>query len=54
MQNLKGALELQEKPTEMDEKVWKKMNRTACGVITSCLSQDLKYDVMNKISTKKI
>lgn len=26
----------------------------ACMVIRSCLTQDLKYDVMNKSSTKKI
>ena len=30
------------------------MNRTTCGVIRSCLSQDLKYDVMNETSVKKI
>ena len=38
----------------MDEKIWNKMNRTACGVIRSCLTQDLKYDVMNETSAKKI
>jgi len=53
-QNLKEALELQEKPAEMDEKVRKKMNKIACRVIMSCLSQDLKYDVMNETSAKKI
>jgi len=41
-QNLKDALELKEKPTEMNKKVWKKINRTTCGVIRSCLSQVLK------------
>ena len=30
------------------------MNRTACGVVKSCLSKDLKYDVMNETSAKKI
>ena len=53
-QNLEDALKLQERPAEMEEKIWKKMNRTTCGVIRSCLSQDLKYDVMNKASVKKI
>jgi len=38
----------------MEEKVWKKMNRTAYGVISSCLSQDLKYDVINETSVKNI
>jgi len=41
-QNLEDSLELQEKPIEMEEKVWKKMNRMACEVIKSRLSQDLK------------
>ena len=53
-QNLEDALELQEKSTEMDEKILKKMNRMACGVIRFCLPQDLKYDVMNETSMKKI
>jgi len=53
-QNLNDALELQERSEEMEEKVWKKMNKTACGVIRSCLSQDLKYDVMNETFAKKI
>ena len=48
------SLELQEKPAEMKEKVWKKMNRTTCGVFRSCLTQNLKYDVMNETSTKNI
>jgi len=54
VQNLEDSLELQEKPTEMEEKVRKKMNRMMCGVIRSCLSQDLKYDVTNETSAKKI
>jgi len=39
---------------KVDEKVWKKMNRTTCGVIKSCLTHDLKYDLMNETSVKKI
>jgi len=38
----------------MEEKIWKKMNRTAYGVIRSYLSQDIKYNVMNETSAKKI
>jgi len=53
-QNLEEAVELQERLEEMEENIWKKMNRTAYGVIRSCLSQDLKYNVMNEISAKKI
>jgi len=51
---LEDALELQERPTKLDVKVWKKMNRKSYEVIKSCLSQDLKYDVMNETSVKKI
>ena len=40
-QNLKDALELQERPAKVDEKVWKKTNRTACSIIRSYLTQDL-------------
>ena len=53
-QFLKDSLELQEKPAHMEEKVWKKMNITVCGVIRYCLSQGLKYDVMTDTSTRKI
>jgi len=34
-QNLKDTIELQERPAEVDEKVCKKMNRMAYGVIRS-------------------
>jgi len=37
-QNLEDALELQERPEEMKEKIWKKINRTSCGVIRLYLS----------------
>jgi len=53
-QNLENTLELQERLAEVDEKVWKKMNRTAYNVIRSCLTQDLKYDMMNETSAKSI
>jgi len=53
-QNLEDTLKLQERQAEVDEKVWKKMNRMACGVIMSYLTQDLKYDVINETSTKSI
>ena len=53
-QNLKDTFEFQERPTEVDEKIWKKMNRMACGVIRSYITQDLKYDVMSETSAKSI
>jgi len=30
------------------------MDQTACGVITSCLTKDIKYHVMTEIPAKKI
>ena len=30
------------------------MNRTACGIIKSCLTQELKYDMMNETFAKSI
>ena len=53
-QNLEDTLELQERPVEVDEKIWKKMNRTACDIIRSFLTRDLKDDVMNKTFAKSI
>jgi len=52
--NLYDTLKLQEKPAEVDEKVWKKMNRMACGCIMSYLTQDLTFDMMNETSARKI
>ena len=53
-QNLEDTLELKEKPVDLDDAVWNKMNRSACGVIRSCLTQDLKYNVMDETSARKI
>jgi len=43
-----------ENPEEISEIDWDKMNRMACGIIKSCLTQDIKYHVMIETSTKKI
>jgi len=53
-QNLEDTTELQERSAEVKEKVWKKHNRMACGIIRSYLTRDLKYDAMNETSTKSI
>ena len=45
---------LQENPSETLEKDWDKMNRTACGVIRSYLTQDIMYHVILKTTAKKI
>ena len=52
--NLEDTLRLEEKPEEISERNWDKMNMTACGIIRSYLIQDIKYHVMIETSTKKI
>ena len=53
-QNLEDTLKLKEMPADLDDVVWRKMNRSACGVIRSCLTQDLKYDVMDETFARKM
>ena len=52
--NLEDTLQLKEKLEETSEKDWDKMNRTACGLIRSCLTQDIKYHVLYEMSAIKI
>ena len=52
--NLEDALCLEKELEVTSEKDWDKMNRTVCGIISSCLTQDIKYHVMTETSTKKI
>ena len=35
-----------ERPPKYEEAIWEKMNRNACGVIRSCLEEELKYDMI--------
>jgi len=53
-QNLKDMLLLQEKLVETSKKNWTKMNQTACGIIRSCLTQDIKDHMMNETFARKI
>ena len=49
VQNLEDALFLQEKLAKNLEKNWNKMDQshqTTCGILRSCLIQDIKYHVM--------
>jgi len=52
--NLEGSLRLEEKPEEISEKDWNKMNQTAYGVIGSYLTQDIKYQILYEIYARKI
>ena len=64
--NLEDTLRLEKKRETTTEEDWDKMNRTACGLIRSCLTQDIKYlivlhktsarqlwEILNKVSDKK-
>ena len=53
-QNLEETIMVHERPPKYDEAVWEKMNRNACGVIRSCLEQELKYDVIGVTSAMKM
>ena len=39
--NLKDTLLLEKKKSSTTDEEWAKMNRSACGLIRSCLSQDI-------------
>jgi len=52
--NLEDTLRLKEKLEETSENNCDKMNRTACGLIRSCLIQDIKYHVPYETSAMKI
>ena len=47
--NLEDTLRLEKKHDSTIEEDWDKMNRTACGLIRSCLTQDIKYYVLHEI-----
>ena len=41
--NLEDTLLLEGKKNTTTDEEWAKMNRSACGLIRSCLTQDIKY-----------
>ncbi|TXG72398.1 hypothetical protein EZV62_000977 [Acer yangbiense] len=45
---------LEDKPSEMDDKEWEKINHQACGTIRLSLAKDQKYTVMKEKSAKKL
>ena len=45
---------LEDKPEEMWDKDWNKINRQACGTIRLCLAKDQKYFVMREIKAKEL
>ena len=53
-QNLEETIMVHERSPKYDEAIWEKMNRNTCGVIRSCLEQELKYDVIGVTSAMKM
>ena len=45
--NLKNTLRLEKKRDSTTEEDWDKMNRTACDLIRSCYTRDIKYHVLH-------
>ena len=52
--NLKNTLRLEKKRASTTEEAWDKMNRTTCGLIRSCLTQDIKYHVLYETSARQL
>ena len=52
--NLEDILRLEKKRETTSEEDWDKMNRTACGLIRFCLTQDIKYHVLYETSTRQL
>ena len=52
--NLEDALRLEKKRETTTEEDWDKKNRMACGLIMSCLTQDIKYHVLYEISARQL
>ena len=53
-QGLNDTIELEAKPSGVEENSWILKNRMTCAVIRSCLTQDIKYQVMTETSAKKV
>ena len=47
--NLEDTLRLEKKRNSTTEEDWDKMNWTTCGLIGSCLTQDIKYHMLHEI-----
>ena len=52
--NLEDILRLKKKRDSTTEEDWDKMNRTACGLTGSCLTQDIKYHVLHETSVRQL
>ena len=52
--NLEDTLRLKKKRNSTTKEDWDKMNRTTCGLIRSCLTQDIKYHVLHETSARQL
>ena len=52
--NLEDTLLLEKRRCKITDEEWEKMNRSACGLIRSCLTQDIKYLVLHETSTRQL
>ena len=52
--NLEDTLWLEKMPEATFEESWDKMNRTVCGLIRFCLTQDIKYHVLHETFARKM
>jgi len=52
--NLKYTLQLEKKHNTTAKEDWDKMNRTACGLIRFCLTQDIKYHMLHETSVRQL
>ena len=52
--NLEDTLLLEKKRPSTMEEDWDKMNRSACGLIRSYLTQDIKYHVLHETSARQL
>ena len=53
-QGLHDTIELEAKPSGVEENSWILKNCMVCAMIRSCLTQDIKYQVMTEMSAKKV
>ena len=52
--NLEDTLLLEKKRSTTTQEEWDKMNRSACGLIRSCLTEDIKYLVLHETSARQL
>ena len=50
--NLEDTLRLEKKRASTTKKDWDKVDRSACGLIRSCLTQGIKYHVLHETSAR--